>query len=171
MPKIVLIQGSLSKESKTAIVIDKVAEELSRRKVEWEIIDLRNLDLQFCDGRARKDYNEDMRSAYKVMESADAYVFGMPVYCYSLSGVLKNFIDITAGAMENKVAGILCNAGSAMSYLAASDLVKILSYESHVVTVQPVVNSNYDDFNGGQVKSKKVIQKIEQMLDALLALV
>ena len=96
MTKIVLIQASLNDNSRTSIVINKVAEDLKVRNLDFEIIDLRKLNLEFCNGRSKDEYNEDMQNAFKKMQEADAYVIGMPFYCYSFSGVLKNFLDITS---------------------------------------------------------------------------
>mgnify|MGYP001296316130 FL=1 len=97
-------------------------------------------------------------------------IIGMPVYCYSVSGPLKNLIDITSSAMENKVAGILCTTGSSMSYLASADLAKILAYESQVLSVQPVVCSSYEDFKNGKLESQKVHDKLNAMIEALISL-
>ncbi|MFQ5449853.1 MAG: NADPH-dependent FMN reductase [Nitrospinaceae bacterium] len=168
MARIVIVQGSLSTHSKTAVVVAETERILRTRNADFETLDLRSLDLQFCDGRAIQDYNADMRGAYRLMESADGFIFGMPVYCWSVSGVVKNLIDITAGAMENKAAGLLCNAGGTKSFLASSDLVKILSFESGVLTVHPIVYSCSDDFEDGQLTEPKVLLKIETMVDALL---
>jgi FAD reductase [NAD(P)H] len=63
-------------------------------------IDLRDIDLEFCDGRDFGDYNETIQKAYRDLEPVEAVIFGMPVYQYSMSGVLKNFIDICGGAIE-----------------------------------------------------------------------
>ena len=95
MAKILMIQGSLSKDSRTAILVRETAKELERRHLDCETLDLRNLELQFCDGRSLQEYNQDMQNAYKKLEQAEAFIFGMPVYCFSVSGPLKNFIDIT----------------------------------------------------------------------------
>ncbi len=91
----------------------------------------------------------------------------MPVYCYSVSGPLKNFIDITSGAMEKKIAGILCNAGGKQSYMASADLSNILAYESHVTTVQPIVYSSYEDYDEQTLTSNKVKSKIRELVDHL----
>ncbi len=172
MSKILIIQGSLNPKSKTAIVA-KVAEKILQGldNIDCETLDLRSFDMQFCDGRKLQDYNSDMQKAFKMVDGADGMIIGMPVYCYSVSGPLKNFIDIIASAMENKPAGILCTAGSSMSYLASSDLTKILAYESHVLSVQPVVCSSYEDFKDGNLESEKVSEKLNAMIDALLGLV
>lgn len=167
MAKILMIQGSLSKDSRTAILVRETIKELERRHLENETLDLRDLDLQFCDGRSLQEYNEDMQNAYKKLEQAEAFIFGMPVYCFSVSGALKNFIDITSGAMENKIAGILCNAGGNRSYMASADLSKILAYESHVTVVQPTVYSSYEDYDDSELSGEKVKSKIADMVSAL----
>jgi len=167
MSKVVLIQGSLSKGSRTAIVLSAVGDVLSKKGLEHETLDLRDLNMEFCDGRPLKDYPEDMQKAYQVLEQAQCYVFGMPVYCFSVSGPLKNFIDITAGAMEKKVTGIVCNAGGNRSFMSSADLMNILAYECHVTSVQPVVYTSYEDFDDRTLTGEKVHDKIEEMVNHL----
>ena len=168
MSKIVIVQGSLNPESKTAIVVAQTEKVLQSRNIEFETLDLRSLELQFCDGRSLVEYNEDMQKAYRILESADGFIFAMPVYCWSMSGVVKNLIDITAGALENKVAGILCNAGGNRSFMSSGDLINVLYYESGVMTVHPIVYTSYEDFEDGQLKAEKPLAKIPTMVDALM---
>ncbi len=168
MSSILLIQGSLNPSSKTAKVIEQAANELKNRGEDYEILDLRHLNLPFCDGRSLAKYNEDTREAYRKMENAKAYIWGMPVYCFSVSGPLKNFIDLTAGAMENKVSATICNAGGNRSYMALEDLSRILAFEARVVTVQPAVYTTYEDFEDGVLINEKIRERINEMIDALL---
>ena len=169
LPKVLIIQSSLNPQSKTAVVVGETEKILnSLDEVDCQILDLRYFDMQFCDGRKLTDYNSDTQKAFEMINDADGFIIGMPVYCYSVSGPLKNLIDITSSAMEKKVAGILCNTGSPMSFLASSDLAKILAYESHVFSVQPVVCSSYEDFKDGKLKSRKVKEKLKNMIEVLL---
>lgn len=167
MSRVVLIQGSLNKESRTAILIDHAAEKLKGAGLKTNILDLRNIQMEFCDGRSLKEYHPEVQQAYQALEAADAFIVGMPVYCYSVSGPLKNFIDITSGAMDRKIAGILCNAGGQQSYMASADLSNILAYESHVTTLQPIVYSSYDDFDDQTLTGDKVKSKIQELVDHL----
>ena len=167
MPQVVLIQSSLNPDSNTATMVQAAAELLDAKQIGREIIDLRDLELQFCDSRKLSEYNSDLQNAYKTIEEAQALLFGMPVYCYSLSGALKNFIDITAGAMEKKMGGILCNAGGKASYMASADLEKILAFESHVTTIQPNVYTTYDDYVNGKLTGEKALQKLGELIDNL----
>ncbi len=167
-PHVVLIQGSLSPASKTAIVLERIKEKLLERKTIVTVLDLRNLDLEFCDGRALADYNQDMRAAHKLLSQADGYVIGMPVYMYSVSGPLKNFLDIVSEAMKDKFTGLVCMSGGVRSYLAAEDLINILSFEVNVTTVQPIVHAYSGDFQNDEISNPKIFEKIERMIDRLL---
>ena len=168
MSDIVLIQGSLNPESKTSLLINEASRELTRRNITHEIIDLRDLDNQFCDGLALSEYNDDMQQAFAKMDKAQGYIWGMPVYCFSVSGPLKNFIDITAGAMENKSSATICNAGGNRSYMALGDLSRILAFEARVVTVQPAVYTSYEDFTDGKLTNPAIGERLAIMIDALL---
>jgi NAD(P)H-dependent FMN reductase len=170
MSQVVLIQGSLNKESRTSVLIQHTEEQLKSAGLKTSLLDLRNIQMEFCDGRSLKEYHPEMQRAYQAMEQADAFIIGMPVYCYSVSGPLKNFIDITSGAMEKKIAGILCNAGGKQSYMSSADLSNILAYESHVTTVQPIVYSSYEDYENQALTSDKVKSKIRELVDHLIRL-
>ncbi len=165
--KVLLIQGSLNPESYTAVLIEVVKGLLGKKAIACEVLDLRGVDMDFCDGRAIENYNPDTKRAYEMVRSADAYIFGMPVYSYSISGALKNLIDITGGAMKDKVAGILCNSAGPRSYLASVDLMKILSFEENVVTVQPIVHTDRNSFRDGKIFDDKVLELINEMIEAL----
>ena len=148
-------------------MIKREEEEWKRAGLEVSVLELRNLHMDFCDGRSLKEYHPDMQQAYRAIDEAQAFVMGMTVYCYSVSGPLKNFIDIISGAMEKKIAGILCNAGGKGSYMASADLSQILAFESHVTTVQPVVFSSYEDYEGQTLVSEKTNSKIREMVNNL----
>ena len=103
---------------------------------------------------------------YLQIEKADYIVFGFPVYCYSISGVLKNFIDLFSHAMTNKFFGVCAAAGSSRSYLAVADLHTILSFESKALGIQPSVVVDDSDFKDG-VLNDNISVMISKMLDVL----
>ncbi len=167
-PHVVLIQGRLSPTSKTAIVIEQMKDRLLEKQVLVTVLDLRDLEMEFCDGRPLKEYNQDMRAAHKLLSQADGYVIGMPVYMYSVSGPLKNFLDIVSSAMKDKFTGLVCTSGGVRSYLAAEDLMNILSFEVNVTTVQPIVHVYAADFQNSNIINPKVFEKIDAMINRLL---
>ena len=168
MPKIVIIQGSLSKNSNTALVIQAVAAVLKERNIDFELVDLREVKMEFCDGRDLGEYNEEIRALYTLLESAEAYIIGFPVYNYTISAAVKNLIEICSSAMNGKFAGIVSNSGGVRSFMASVDLMKVLSYHDNIMTVQPTVHTFGGDFANGKLANPKVIGKINAMVDALL---
>jgi NAD(P)H-dependent FMN reductase len=169
LTKFVIIQGSLNKNSKTAIVLNEIDNLLNEeRKIHTELIDLRDIELEWCDGRPSSQYNDDLQRCRKIINEADGIIIGMPVYCYSVSGPLKNFLDIVIGSMDSKVAGVVCQSGGIRSFLASADLMKILSFEADVISVQPVVHTSVADFNEGKLVNQGTFEVINQMIDAIL---
>ncbi|TSC78992.1 MAG: FMN reductase [Candidatus Peregrinibacteria bacterium Gr01-1014_25] len=168
MKRIVLIQGSLRKHSRTAVVVREAAAALKKKKVPHAVIDLRDLKLEFCDGRDLEEYGKDLRAAHAAIAKADAIIVGMPVYCYSVSGPLKNFFDIVSDAFEGKPVGILCNSGGIRSSMASSHLMTILAFECHCSTVQPAVHTWSEDFANGVLTNDDVRKRLDAMIKALL---
>jgi NAD(P)H-dependent FMN reductase len=58
-----------------------------------------------------EDYPKDMQEAFYTIEKCEAVIFGMPVYQYTMSGVLKNFVDICGASVAGKPVGIIVNSG------------------------------------------------------------
>lgn len=167
MPKIILIQGSLRQNSRTAIVMNHVKEMCELWGIENELIDLRDYELPFCDGRSTAEYGEPVVSLHQKLLNADGYVISSPVYAYTYSGVVKNFLDIFGGAMKDKFSGAVYNAGGTNSYLASGELVKIMAFDFNHTVVQPTVYTHRKHFLDGKIDSDYVHEKIEQMLRAL----
>ncbi len=168
MKKILFIQGSLAQNSKSFLLLKMAMISAESKGFESELLDLRHIDMPFCDGRKLPEYSQDLQAIYDKIQAATYVVFGMPVYCYSISGPLKNFIDIFSHAFENKRFGICAAAGSRMSYLATADLIKILAYESKATGVQPMVLTDYHDYDGDRVVDEKIPSRIDDMLDSLI---
>lgn len=167
-PLVVLVQGSLSPTSKTAILIEKAASILTRHAIKYEILDLRKTDMDFCNGRPIEEYNKATQHAFALMKKANGYIFGMPVYSHSVSGALKNLIDIADSSLACKPAGIVCHAQGVKGYLASMDLAKILSFEAQMNLVQPIVHTNEESFRKDEIFDDQVSMLLQEMIDAVL---
>lgn len=168
MTKLVVIQGSRSSNSRTSIVVEEAVKLLKEKNIEHTLIDIRDVDMEFCDGRPINEYNEQLQKLYKQLEEADAYIIGMPVYQTSVSGPLKNFLDVMSKAMYYKTVGLIVNSGGIRSYYAGADMLKILSYELWTVMVQPTVHTYPADFEDGQLKNEKAVEKLHLLIENVL---
>lgn len=164
---VAIIQGSLRPESRTAIVAQEVERLLKKHKITPVIVDLRTIAMEFCDGRDLEAYGKDLQAAHATLAEASAVVIGMPVYQYSVSGPLKNFLDIVSSAIERKPMAIYSNAGGIRSTMASSHLMDILAFECRCTIVQPVVHSWAEDFKNGKISSTGVLERLEEMVDDL----
>lgn len=160
-----LLQGSLSPDSHTAVVMRAVRDAAKDFTVEW--LDLRERNAEFCDGRDLEEYGEETRKLAAALATCDAYVIGFPVYNYSVSGVVKNVVDICSHGMRGKVAGLVSNSGGVRSFMASVDLMKILSYHDSIMVVQPTVHTWDQDFQDERLANPKVHEKIQAMLAAI----
>lgn len=170
MKKITVIQSSLRQGSNTAIVARKFAEKCDALGMHVHYVDLRDVKMELCDARQLEDYPADMQKVYDIMQNSEAVIFGMPVYQYSMSGVLKNFIDICGGSLKEKKIGVLVNAGGPNCYMASRDIFDCLFYEYGTTNVAPMVYSWSMDFENGEIKNTKVLEKIDELAHKLLTL-
>ena len=130
--KVVALSGTTA-GSKTITTMREVEREVGRNygtDVEFTMVDLREYDLVFSDGRDYHEYEGDtLTVATKLME-ADAIIVGMPVFQASMPGSLKNVFDLLPEeAFKGKAVGIVANAGSPRYFLAAENQLKpVLSF-------------------------------------------
>lgn len=164
MKKITLIQSSLRENSNTSIVCTEFVTKAIEAWLDVSYIDLRESKLQFCDGRLFEDYNDDMQDAYKTMEESEVIIFGMPVYQYSMSGVLKNFIDVCGWALSGKYIGAIVNAWGPNCYMASRDLFDCLYFEYATKSLAPTPYSWSMDFSDGELINDQVHQKIDELI-------
>jgi len=75
MKKITLLQPSLRKDSLTAEILQYFRDMLLQNTVhEIEIVDLREIELEFCDGRDLKYYNRDIQDMYQKIKDSDILI-------------------------------------------------------------------------------------------------
>lgn len=98
--------------------------------IDYEVLDLANYNLEFADGRAFNEYNEDTVNLINTLMEADAIVIGTPIYQASIPGALKNLFDLLPlDSLRDKPVGILVSSGSDKHYLVAQyQLIPILDY-------------------------------------------
>ena len=103
--KVLAVCGS-PRKGNTEWMLRTLLEELDIAGVETELVLLRKLNIQGCDGCLACEaggenregicrIGDDMQQFYAKLLDADCVVFGTPVYFEILSGQLKTFMDRT----------------------------------------------------------------------------
>lgn len=166
--KFVLISSSLSAISHSRHMLGTVCGLLQDQQIDTDIIDLQDLELEWCDGRPLESYHAGLHHAFEQIAAADAIIIASPVYYYSISGVLKNFLDITSGAFLNKKFGMVIAAGGDHAFMAAEQLRTILALESRATALPRFVYASESHFENHILVDEKIRLRLQQFVEEMI---
>lgn len=171
--KILGISGTIL-GSKTAVLVDTVLKEIKARhpEIETEMLDMRNYQIEFCDGRNPDLYNDDTKKVMKIVSEADFYVIGFPIFNASFPAPLKNLFDLLPPAVfRHKVMGFAANGGTYQHYLVIENQIKPIAgyYRAFVAPSYVYVNSEH--FNEqNELRDEEILKRIGEMAEELVML-
>jgi FMN reductase len=171
MVKIVGISGSLREGSYSSSALNLVTQRLSDLGASVEIIDLRSLNLPFCDGG--KDYSAypDVAKLKQIVKAADGLVLATPEYHGSLSGVMKNALDLlTFEELSGKVTGLMSVLGGQSNSNALNDLRVIMRWvHAWVIPEQIAIGQAWQAFDKeGKLLDEKLGERFDKFSQSLL---
>lgn len=110
--EVIGISGSLRPGSNTARAVEAALAGARDAGADVRMVPLSELDLPWCDGRAdESSYGGDTARLRATVAAADALVIGSPEYHGSLTGVLKNALDLLGPEqMTGKLVGLVATA-------------------------------------------------------------
>lgn len=153
--------------AKTSIVVQKVLDvvKASHPDYEVELLDLRDYDIQFCDGRNPANYNDDTRKVIEKVASADFYVIGTPIFQGSITGPLKNLFDlINPQDFRNKVMGFVATGGTYQHYLVIENQLKPIAGYFRAFVAPGYVYAHNDHFNKeNEIVDSEVLNRITSL--------
>jgi FMN reductase len=164
-----VILGSTTPPGRMHRAIDGAIERAAGRGTSADLIDLGTLDLGFANGTPPADLEDDTADAIAATRNAKAVIFATPIYRGSLSGSLKNLIDLTpVPALQAKVVGIVAMGASDHHFLGAErHLRDVLTFFGAVV--MPVaVYLNGTDFTDG-VPGERAETVLDQLFTGVAA--
>lgn len=160
------ISGSLSRQSKTELIVRKALGFTSKydSSVQTELISLSKQNLVFCNGINPDDYEGDTRSVLDAIIGADAFIVGSPIYRGTFSGAFKNLFDlIPNNALKGKVVGIVATGGSDHHYLAIEHQFKPLFGYFNAYTIPGGVYANNQHFSNGELTDNDIILRLKNL--------
>ncbi|NER33883.1 MAG: NAD(P)H-dependent oxidoreductase [Oscillatoria sp. SIO1A7] len=171
MVKIVGIGGSLRSNSYSQQALKLAAQRVEAIGAEVEILDLRSLKLPFCDGES--DYSEypDVERLRATVENADGLILATPEYHGSLSGVLKNALDLMSFEhLDGKVAGLISVLGGQANSNALNDLRVILRWvHAWVIPEQVAIPQAWKAFDPeGKLLDAKIQERLDRLAESLV---
>ncbi|MGV3467381.1 MAG: NADPH-dependent FMN reductase [Heyndrickxia sp.] len=172
--KIVGVSGALA-GSKTLQTVHEVlaAAKNINPSVQTELIDLREYDVEFMCGTPLSYYNDDTQTVVNKILQADCLVIGTPIYQASISGSLKNLLDLMPiRAFKSKIAGCITNGGSSKHLLVTQYQLKpILQYLEAIVVAKDVfVHNDLFDVETAEILDNGVLRRIHKLAEDILYL-
>lgn len=160
--------------SKTGIAVREVLDAVKRLdpSVEIDYLDMKDYDVQFCDGRDPSQYTGDTKTVIDKVSDADFYVIGTPVFQASITGVLKNLFDlIPVSALYQKVMGFVATGGTYQHYLMVENQLKPIAGFLRAYVAPSYVYLHDDHYNDQrEIVDSEVKERIERLAEELLLL-
>lgn len=171
MVKVVGIVGSLRTDSYSALALQEAINRVKDLGAEVEILDLRDMTLPFCDGGSEYPDYPDVEVLRDKVKAADGLILATPEYHGSVSGVLKNALDLMSFEhLSDKVTGLISVLGGQSNSNALNDLRIIVRWvHGWVIPEQIAVGQAWQAFDSeGKVKDEKLSQRFDGFAKSLV---
>ena len=170
MAKIVAILGSVTPPGRLSAAVSGALERARAAGHDTELFDLGQLKLGFADGRPIDQLDDDTPKLVTAVSGAEAVLLATPVYRATLTGALKNALDLLpVEALQGKPVAVVAMGATLHHYLGAeSHLRDILAWFGAWQLPTSVYLSSGDFAEGTLTESAAA--SLDQVLSALAVL-
>lgn len=169
--KIAVIAGSMRLNSFSSQTSKLAMKALSNKGADIEILDLKNLSLPFCNGSRDYPSYPDVQRLKDAILSANGLLIVTPEYHGSLSGVLKNALDLLDEShFRGKTVALIAVMGGIPSNNAINTL-RIIFRQLHAwVLPEQLIIPNIDDTfdENGEFLDPLLAARLDEMADHLI---
>lgn len=169
--KIVGIAGSLRTESYTHKALGLAAQRVEALGAEIEILDLRQMNLPFCDGADEYPEYPDVKRLQETVEQADGLILATPEYHGGMSGVLKNALDLMSFTeLSDKVAGVISVLGGQSNSNSLNQMRVVMRWvHAWVIPEQIAIGQAWQAFDKeGKLLDEKLSQRLDKFAESLV---
>lgn len=171
MVRIVGIAGSLRPDSCTHQALNLAVQRVEAIGASVEVLDLRTMTLPFCDGGDQYPGYPDVARLQDAVKAADGLILATPEYHGSVSGVLKNALDLMSFEhLSDKVAGLVSVLGGQSNSNALNDLRLIVRWvHGWVIPEQVAIGQAWKAFGpDGKLIDEKLSERFDQFAQSLV---
>lgn len=171
MVKIVGIGGSLRTDSYSMQALYVAAERAKALGAEVQILDLKEMTLPFCDGGSDYPDYPDAAVLQTTVKAADALILSTPEYHGSVSGVIKNALDLMGfEELSGKVTGFISVLGGQPNSNALNEMRVIMRWvHAWSIPEQIAIGQAWNAFDSeGQLKDEKLSQRFDEFAKSLV---
>ncbi len=171
MIKVVGIIGSLRQGSYSALALKEAVNRVQALGATVDILDLREMQLPFCNGGDEYPDYPDVEILREKVKAADALILATPEYHGSVSGVMKNALDLMSFEhLSGKVTGMISVLGGQSNSNALNELRIIIRWvHGWVIPEQIAIGQAWKAFDrGGKLSDEKLSQRFDAFALSLL---
>jgi FMN reductase len=115
-----IVLGSTTPPGRLHLALDGAIGRAEERGTSADLLDLGTLAIGFANGTPPEDLADDTAATIDALDSARALILATPVYRGSMTGSLKNLLDLTpVPALQGKVIGLVAMGASDHHFLGA----------------------------------------------------
>jgi NAD(P)H-dependent FMN reductase len=158
---LLIVSSSLNSDSNSRLLAREAQRVLHAEGHTVAFLDLRDLPLPFCDGDKAYEHANVMQ-ADKLIAAASGIIVATPVYNYDANAAVKNLVELTGAAWENKVVGFLCASGGPGSFMSIMGLANSLMLDFRCVIVPRFVYALGGAFADGKISDSKIAGRVAE---------
>lgn len=159
---ILILSSSLSDDSNSRVLAREAQHILEADGVDVSLLDLRDHPLPLCDGGSSYGH-QNVAVVQGRINAASAVIVATPIYNYDGTAALKNLIELTGRAWENKAVGFLCAAGGMASYMSIMSLANSLMLDFRSVIVPRFVYATGEAFADGRIVDPDQTRRVAEL--------
>jgi FMN reductase len=166
---LLIVSASLSGESNSRLLAREAERVLRADGVEVTLLDLRELPLPLCDGGPAYEHPNVAR-ADALLAAADGILVATPIYNYDANAAVKNLVELTGDAWENKTVGFLCSAGGQGSFMSIMGFANSLMLDFRCVIVPRFVYATEAAFAHDKIIDSQITGRVAECARTLAKL-
>lgn len=159
--KVIILVGSGTQASRSLGLGQYLADQLTSKGLETEIIDLLELQLPTFDATTEHDntYDKKTRNFLEKSRQADGWIWVTPVYHNSYSSLLKTALDWQHWFFDGKILGLASHAGR--NPIALNQLLAIARAQ-HFVTIPTWISTQNSDYDANKrLTDSEIIDRVD----------
>ncbi len=166
---ILIVSTSLNPTSNSRLLAQEAGRLLAAEGADSQFLDLRDHPLPLCDGHVAYGH-PNVDRVRDLIASAEAVIIATPIYNYDGNAALKNLIELTGRAWENKTVAFLCAAGGKSSYMSVMALANSLMLDFRCLIVPRFVYATEDDFTDRRITNEEQLRRLAQLVKSTVRL-
>jgi len=162
-----VVSSHVNADSSTLKLARRVVESLEALGEPATLLDLATREMPWCDGHRCYEH-VDTKQMAELVRGATAVILCTPIYNYTVNAALKNFIELTDRAWEDKVVGFAVSAGGPASYMAVMQAANWLMLDYRCVVVPRFVYATREAFTDRELTDADVIRRLDELAKAVV---